>query len=80
MMCEMMCVDTRMDEMNCGACGTVCPDGQICRNSACGCRPNETLCDGACVNKRTDTANCGMCGNACATEETCTAGSCGPAR
>ncbi|MEM3770791.1 MAG: hypothetical protein QXW80_00470, partial [Candidatus Micrarchaeia archaeon] len=33
--CGMTCVDTRSNILNCGSCGTTCPIGTTCVNSAC---------------------------------------------
>jgi len=78
------CANTQTDNANCGACGNVCPQGQVCTKGACttSCQPNETLCtpDGGaayCANTQSDEANCGSCGNACPAGNVCSSGKCG---
>ena len=51
--CNHVCLDTTVDNKNCGACGKACANGTVC-------------CNGACVNTATDAANCGACGRSCA--------------
>jgi hypothetical protein len=47
------CVDTRRDTDNCGACGNVCPFGEVCQKGECrqgSCTPNFVYCtEGATV-------------------------------
>jgi subtilase family serine protease len=40
--CGTVCVDTKKDPANCGACGTVCPSGQVCTASVCTLTPIPT--------------------------------------
>ena len=70
--CNQVCVTVSSDSDNCGACGSACPSGQACVNSACTleCPVDDIKCtkDGgsaSCVNAQTDNANCGTCGNTC---------------
>jgi hypothetical protein len=60
------CVDTDVDEDNCGTCGNDCG-----RNSMC--------CNGTCrtaAQMQTDEDNCGGCGIECATGDICCGGDC----
>lgn len=53
--------------MNCGACGTVCPQGKLCNKGACvnQCSQGLTQCGQQCVDLTSDRDNCGQCGFAC---------------
>jgi hypothetical protein len=62
MACGGSCIDTSADPMNCGACGTACPMGQVCAMGTCGCPMGRTSCGGACVDTAADPMNCGTCG------------------
>ncbi|MFO0602792.1 MAG: MXAN_6577-like cysteine-rich protein [Polyangiales bacterium] len=89
-------VDTRTDNVNCGACGNACPAGQVCSNGACAatCAAPLTRCTDAsaadrragdsCANTANDPANCGRCGAACNLDHVavhaCTAGACAVVR
>ncbi|MCB9548056.1 MAG: hypothetical protein H6706_19745 [Myxococcales bacterium] len=46
--CGRGCVELSTDEENCGACGHVCRDDQMCRSGACGCPAGEVECRGVC--------------------------------
>jgi hypothetical protein len=49
--CNDICVDTKTDENNCGACGAACPSGQPCVQGAClltACTPPATYSSGTC--------------------------------
>jgi len=75
--CNGVCVDPTTDGQNCGACGTVCPAGQGCTNSACGaCVAPQTACGDKCVVLGTDNKNCGACGASCGTNQVCSNGKC----
>ncbi len=74
-----LCIDTRTDASNCGACGIACTGGQACSAGACGCPATAPLACGSgaatfCANVQTDPDNCGGCGRACHTQ--CQAGVC----
>lgn len=78
MMCGSRCVNTANDARNCGACGTECPAGSFCQDSACdvSCRGGTTACDGSCVDITSDRDHCGGCGTACDPDEVCRGGGC----
>src|SRR5262249_55622857 len=53
--CSGSCVDTLSNIDNCGACGSACTGGRLCREIAigvvgCACRDSETECNGTCAN------------------------------
>lgn len=77
--CNGACTDLKNDPANCGACGTACPAGQFCSQSACTttCGGGTEACGAKCVDTNVDPANCGGCGNACAQGEVCSLGVCG---
>ena len=66
------------DTSNCGACGTVCPAGQVCASGSCSlsCQAGLTNCSGTCSNTQTDNANCGACNNVCPSGQVCASGAC----
>ncbi|MEZ4390633.1 MAG: hypothetical protein R3A48_06015 [Polyangiales bacterium] len=67
-----VCVLTDTDRSNCGACGRVCPAGQVCSSGMCTTTCSELLvtCTGDtgafCADTRRDPLNGGSCGRACA--------------
>lgn len=77
--CGDRCTDVRNDARACGACGTICGDGEVCVAGACAkhCPSTMTFCDGRCRELRFDPANCGACGLSCAAGEVCNEGECG---
>jgi hypothetical protein len=60
--CEVFTGD---DPKNCGGCGNVCKDGEICWKGACGCPSGFTQCGDDCKDLQTDNDSCGTCGKAC---------------
>jgi hypothetical protein len=78
------CSDLAHDQMNCGACGRVCPNGLFCNNGVCGAQPcvsPQTACaqpggGTLCTDVARDPANCGTCGKVCAANAICTNGVC----
>jgi hypothetical protein len=82
--CGSKCIDTSIDPKNCGSCGNVCGDGQLCQGGHCGCFPSgaqcgsgQTCCSSAgCKSLDSDINNCGACGHACGAGATCTNGQC----
>ena len=77
-LCGGACADTSTDPRNCGACGTICGDGEICADGACTlvCPVGQEACDGACYDLGTSRENCGACGNVCGEGEVCSGGAC----
>lgn len=80
--CGETCVDTMSDAAHCGACGTGCAAGQVCRDGTCaattnGCPAGQTPCAGGCVDLATDNSNCGQCGRVCLSGAACAGGGCG---
>ena len=77
-LCDGSCVETQNDPANCGACGTVCPTGQVCSVGQCGvsCLGGSTLCTDKCVDTTNDPANCGSFGTWCPVGEVCSGGQC----
>ena len=77
--CGSQCVDLRGSALNCGACGTSCPAGNVCVNGACraSCPGTQTLCNNnTCVSTGTDRAHCGACNNVCPAGQVCSNGAC----
>ncbi len=70
-LCNGTCTDTNIDELNCGACGNICPLGKACLNGNCSCLAGQTLCNGTCADTSIDLRNCGACGNACSPGKDC---------
>ncbi|MBW2548650.1 MAG: hypothetical protein JRE82_15780, partial [Deltaproteobacteria bacterium] len=84
--CSGVCVETDTDAFNCGACGTVCLDGEACDGGTCAfsCQTGLINCDGTCVDPATDDTYCGAsddcqggnAGTTCANDEACDGGTC----
>jgi hypothetical protein len=64
--CDGACTSVSTDPNNCGACGSVCGEG-------------ETCCEGTCFDLQTELDHCGSCSTACAAPTTpeCAAATCG---
>ena len=77
--CGDNCVDTDLDNQNCGGCGNVCitTGGHTCWEGNCTCPPSipEACPDGMCVNFEHDPTHCGGCAYRCRNER-CQAGHC----
>jgi len=74
--CGTSCVDLSTDKNNCGLCGDVCANNQVCNSSMCACASGTSDCNGTCADLQTANANCGTCGNACSAGTVCTNGVC----
>jgi hypothetical protein len=75
-------VNTDNSLLNCGGCGTNCPQvvhgTATCTSGQCGyqCDAGYASCNGSCVDTTRDQLNCGGCGVKCATGEKCTGSVC----
>ncbi len=76
--CSGACVDLLADLQNCGACGTACKVGEVCKAGTCSppCDPGLTNCTGVCVDTAIDENNCSGCGKACPGGFVCEASKC----
>ena len=82
-LCGASCVDFMADLSNCGACGRVCGQGQVCNQGTCAVLPDDCTTTGSCgagyfcepVSKRCQTG-CRLQTD-CPAGATCTAGVCG---
>jgi hypothetical protein len=71
------CTDLLVDTENCGTCGTVCSEGQICEGGACaGCPDGQAPCGTTCVDLLTSIDHCGACGTTCGAGQACSEGEC----
>ncbi len=74
-LCGSICVNTSKDQDNCGACGNVCPPGDLCSLGKC-CPCGSVNCGGVCTDVWHDPSNCGKCGKHCRHGQTCISGKC----
>lgn len=76
--CSAGCVDGQTDDKNCGACGVVCGQTEICSAGLCksACPNGRAACNGNCVDLSINNANCGACGVACSAAQSCVNGAC----
>jgi hypothetical protein len=76
--CGASCTDARVDPLNCGACGAVCPPGLSCVGGNCElrCPAGLTACAGSCVDLAATVVHCGACGVMCPPGRFCVAGQC----
>lgn len=65
--CNGICIETRNDTANCGACGIRCRPDQICYSGQCECdtRWGNRECLGLCVDTWTNIDHCGDCSHSC---------------
>jgi hypothetical protein len=76
-----MCVNTAVDNANCGTCGDTCATPtETCVAGTCtpACGMGAVLCGADCADLSDDDDHCGMCGTACAVTESCGGGVCRP--
>jgi cytochrome c peroxidase len=80
LVCNGTCTSIVTDENNCGACGRICGDAEVCMGDCypLNCMAPTVGCDHACVDVGSDDTNCGGCGNTCPAMTACMAGICQP--
>jgi hypothetical protein len=66
--CLDTCSNPATDPNNCGSCGNVCPQDQVCSGGTCSiqCDPPLVLCGGECYDLSEDPDHCGNCDTKCA--------------
>src|SRR5690554_1883139 len=76
--CNGVCVPTSTDPDNCGGCGIICGESEVCSGGTCtdSSMPGLAVCDPACVDFDSYSDYCGACGNACGQGEGCVEGAC----
>lgn len=76
--CDGVCIPTSTDPDNCGGCGVVCGESEVCSGGTCtdSCMPGLQICDRQCVDFDSDSDHCGACGNACGDGMGCVNGTC----
>ncbi len=74
--CTTGCADLQSDNVNCGTCGVVCSQAEICVGGVCTCAAGLTLCSGLCTDVFSDPRNCGGCAQACGDTQGCLGGTC----
>jgi hypothetical protein len=87
---RMICVDLQRDPDHCGACGSECDSGLICRSGRCDCEPQfafspertpcpvgiGTMTRMTCVDLESDPEHCGACDVECDSGLICRNGEC----
>jgi endo-1,3(4)-beta-glucanase len=86
--CAGACVDTQLDELNCGTCGNACGAGKVCSGGTCAlsCGAGLVACGASCIDPQSDEAHCGASGDcsganagtACTAGQSCVDGGCVP--
>ena len=74
--CSGACVDTSVDDANCGGCDNPCGPDASCSAGACQCPGGLTFCNHYCVDVKTDARHCGSCGAPCDDGAECVNGAC----
>jgi len=76
--CGGECIPTQTDPDNCGACGNVCEDGEVCSSGSCtdSCQADLQQCGRECVDIESSNEHCGQCDNRCPDGEGCVGGEC----
>jgi hypothetical protein len=59
------CIDTKVDNINCGGCGLKCPTGLTCQDGLCAPPAGSIQCDGKWIDGQFNVDNCGSCGKKC---------------
>jgi hypothetical protein len=79
LLCHDVCINDRFDPENCGACDSVCAEGEVCYERSCsvGCGEGTEQCGDRCVDTEIDPNHCGACDDACGAGQTCSGGVCG---
>jgi len=79
--CNGVCVNTEVDDANCGVCGKACVGS--CYKGAChgsllciGCTAPYVCCSSSCVLPEADEQHCGACGKFCESGRICYRGAC----
>lgn len=67
--CNSQCVDTNVDNANCGRCGIACTNGQTCQSAKCACPTDQVFCGGQCA--KADRQHCGVSCTPCQVDEVC---------
>ena len=78
MRCGGACVDVRVNDAHCGACGGACMSGLRCVDGGCSgsCPAPQVVCDRTCVNLLADARHCGNCNEPCSAGQGCFGGVC----
>jgi stigma-specific protein Stig1 len=78
--CDGVCIPTSVDPDNCGGCGVVCGDQQVCTSGGCtdSCPSGWSECGGTCVDIESDSQHCNGCDHACEDGTGCVQGVCIP--
>jgi len=76
--CDGECIDAEDDPLNCGECGVICGDEEVCEQGACTsiCDEGFELCGEECVDTQSSAAHCGGCDLACDEGDLCSMGEC----